>query len=149
MSDLNPKGIPVAINGEERHFLFDYAVIAEIQEEYDSNVLNAIRQLWLEKASPGEYRAKVLIDLTHKLLLDECERTKFLTGEELKVYTRRQVGWLLTQLNADDIVKAILDAWMVSMPKQEEQEEKKEAENPNPKRGTTRKKKESMFPRQS
>ena len=145
MSDINPKGVPVTINGEERHFLFDYAVIAEIQEAYESDVLSAIRQFWMEKRSPGEYNAKVLIDLTHKLLLDECDRAKFFSGEELKTYTRRQVGWLITQANADDIVNAILSAWMMSMPKQEEQTEEKD---PNAERGT-RKKKTSTSPKQS
>lgn len=146
MSDINPKGVPITINGEERHFLFDYSVIAEIQEAYESDVLTAIRKLWMEKMSPGEYQAKVLIDLTHKLLLAECERAKFFTGEELKVYTRRQVGWLITQLNADEIVNAILSAWMISMPKQEEKQEEKD---PNVERGTTRKKKTSTSPRRS
>ena len=144
MSDINPKGVPITINGEERHFLFDYAVIAEIQEAYETDVLNAIKQIWMEKRSPGEYHAKVLIDLTHKLLLDECERAKFFTGEELKVYTRRQVGWLITQANADDIVEAILQSWITSMPKKEEEEE-----DPNAKRGTRRKKKTSTSPEPS
>lgn len=144
MSDINPRGVSVRIGSEERHFIFDYAVIAEIQDAYGSDVLSALKQIWMEKRSPGEYQAKVLIDITHKLLLDECEREKFFTGTELKMYTRRQVGWLITQANADDIVSAILDAWMISMPKKEEEDS-----DPNVKRGTNRKKKTSTSPAQS
>lgn len=130
MSDINPRGVPVRICGEERCFLFTYAVIAEIQEEYDSDVLTAIKQMWMERRSPGEYRAKVLIDLVHKLLLDETEREKTLHGRDLKMYTKRQVGWFLDQLNADDIVKGILEAWTASIPKPDEEED------PNAKRGS-------------
>ena len=138
MSNIKPRGIPVQFGGEERHFLFDYAVIAEIQEAYNSDVLSAIRQLWMERQSPGEYKAKVMIDLVHKLLLDETEREKALNGVELKTYTKRQVGWYIDQQNADDILKAMLQAWSVSIPEPDEDTEPEPEEEPRPngKRGT-------------
>ena len=132
MSDINPRGVPVKFADEERHFLFDYSVIAELPEAYDSAVLSIVRQLWMENRSPGEYRAKVLIDLVHKLLLDECEREKALHDRELKMYTKRQVGWFIDQHNADSIVEAILKAWTVSIPAPDTDED----ESPNGMRGT-------------
>ena len=139
MSDLVPRGVPVQFGMEERHFLFDYAVIAEIQDSYDLDVLSVLRQLFMDKRSPGEYKARVLIDLVHKLLLDETEREKFFHDRDLKTYTKRQVGWMIDQLNADTIVEAILTAWTASIPKPEEEE------SPNAERGTKRRtrKKES------
>ena len=130
MSDLAPRGIPVQFGMEERRFLFDYAVIAEIQEAYDSDVLSAIGQMWLDKHSPGEYRAKVLIDIVHKLLLDETDREKVLYGRELKTYTKKQVGWMIDQGNADNFVEAILKAWTYSIPEPDGDED------PNATRGT-------------
>jgi len=137
MSNLIPRGVPVQFGAEERHFLFDYAVIADLQDSYETDVLSILRQLFMDKRSPGEYQARVLIDLVHKLLLDETEREKYFYDRELKTYTKRQVAWMIDQLNADDLVEAILKAWTVSIPKEEE--------SPNAERGTKRRtlKKES------
>ena len=138
MSTLNPKGVALAFGMEERHLLFDYAVIAEIQEAYDSDVVSVIRQMFLDKASPGEYRAKILVDLVHKLLVDEAERERYLNGIELKSYTKKQVGWMLNRGNADDAVKAIIDAWQVSIPAAEDDGEDDGDDDPNSQRGTER-----------
>jgi len=132
MSALNWQGIPIKIGAEERHIYFDYAVIADIQEEYDSDVLSVINELFLEKRSPGEYKGTVLIDLVHRLLLDETERERFFNGKELKSFSRQEVGWLMDQANADEIVMAIIKAWATSLPEAEGGEE----ENPNAQRGT-------------
>ena len=138
MSTVNPKGVALAFGTEERHLLFDYAVIAEIQEAYDSDVVSVIRQMFLDKASPGEYRAKILVDLVHKLLVDEAERERYLNGIELKSYTKKQVGWMLNRGNADDAVKAIIDAWQVSIPAAEDDGEDDGDDDPNSQRGTER-----------
>ena len=132
MSDINPRGVEVTFGTETRHFLFDYAVIAEIQDAYDSDVVSVFKQMFLDPHSEGEYKARVLIDIVHKLLLDEVDREKYLHGrDDLKTYTKRQVGWLLNRGNADDIVKAIIDAWQESLPKTDEGDD-----DPNVTRGT-------------
>ena len=131
MSTLTPRGIPVEFGTEERHFLFDYAVIAEIQESYETDVLSVLKDLFMDRRSPGEYKAKILIDLVHKLLLDETEREKYLHGRELKTYTKRQVGWMIDQINADALVEAILKAWTTSIPKADDEDT-----DPNGERGT-------------
>ena len=131
MSDIMPRGIPVVFGTEERRLLFDYAVIAEIQDSYDTDVLSVLKELFMDKRSPGEYKARILIDLVHKLLLDETEREKYLYGRELKTYTKRQVGWMIDQGNADTLVEAILKAWTTSMPKADDGDA-----DPNGERGT-------------
>ena len=148
MSDLNPKGIEIEIGGEKRRLLFTYNVIAEIQDDYETGLFQAVNQIIPPENSgalPGEYQAGPLTDIVHKLLCDETERERFLNGNTgLRSYTKQQVGWMITLSNSSQIVKALFDSIRESMPKIEKDEA--EEKSPNVKRGSRKK---STSPEQS
>ena len=45
MSDLRPRGIPVVLDGVERHFLFTLNIIDEIQDRYGKTLHEVIADL--------------------------------------------------------------------------------------------------------
>lgn len=127
MSSLNPKGVPVQINGEERHLLFDYNIIAEIQDKYDSSVIGVIRGCFSTKGEL-ELNARLFIGLLHALLEGERDRAAFLGDKvDLMPYTIRDLGYVVTKESGKDIVDAIMTAWGLSLPEPTEQD-KAEAE---------------------
>lgn len=128
-NDFSPLGVPVIIGGEERRFLFTFNLIAELQQDYESPVFDVLKSMIYDGVN--EYNAVVVIDVVHKLLEDEIEYRKFIGDDtKLKRYTRKQVGWLITNRNVNDIFNAVLQAWGYSMP-----DPKDEDENPNLKSG--------------
>lgn len=127
MSSLNPKGVSVSINGEERHLLFDYNIIAEIQERYDSSVIGVIRNCF-STGGELELNARLFIGLLHILLEGERDREAFYgRGSDLTPYTVRDLGYVVTKETGRGLIDAIMEAWGISLPEPTE-EDKAEAE---------------------
>lgn len=122
MSSYNPKGVKVEIGGEERHFLFDYNVIAEIQEKYDSSVIQVLIRA-MQTNGVQEINASIFISLVHILLEGERERMAFYKAKgALKGYSKKELGFVLDKDNGQAIFDAILEAWHVSIPKPTEED---------------------------
>lgn len=128
MSALNPKGVEVELNGEKRHLLFDYNIIAEIQEKYASSVIGVIRNCF-RTGDDVELNASFFIGLLHILLEGERDRVAFLgIGDtDLHPYTRRELGYLISKQTAQSYIDAIMEAWGISLPEQTA-EDKEEAD---------------------
>lgn len=116
MSDLRPVGVPVIIEGVERHMLFTLNVIDEVQEHYDKPLAEIINEL-MEKASA----VKTMRYLTYALLEDEVQR-KEAAGESLKHYSEKEIGWLITRENQEEILLVILKAYGLALPENEEED---------------------------
>lgn len=123
MSDLKPKGIPVMLDGEERHLLFTLNVIDEVQEHYDCSLEEVIEKLTDKKES-----VKTLRYLVTVLLNDEVER---LNPEGSRTYTEKEAGWMIDQGNMPEVLVAVLKAYGLSLP------EPDEFESPNAQSGQT------------
>jgi hypothetical protein len=118
MSDLRPVGVPIEIDGVERHFLFTLNVIDGLQEDYDADLSQIIKDL-VEDGKTD----KMLRHIVTALLEDEAERAKALRGEELERYTEQGVGWLITLENKEAFLLAVLKAYGVSIPEADEDDD--------------------------
>lgn len=114
MSDLRPVGVPVTIEGVERHFLFTLNVIDEIQERFDTALSEVLGKLVEERKN------EKLIYLVTTLLNDEARREKHFENKELKVYTEQEIGWILDEERKVEFIVAILSAYGVSLPEPDE-----------------------------
>ena len=112
MSDLRPVGIPVEIEGVERHFLFTLNVIDEIQEHYGKDLAEVIDNLTDKETSIATMRY-----LVTTLLNDEAERE---SSKNLKGYSEKEIGWMLSLDNISEFLTLILSAYGVSLPKPDE-----------------------------
>lgn len=116
MRELRPTGVPVQLNGVERHFLFTLNVIDEIQSHYNMTVINALEKIF----DPNE-ESKATRFFVHTLLSDELEREKWRNPEsDLNPINEKEVGWLINRFNIDEIRTAILAAYRISMPEAED-----------------------------
>lgn len=116
MSDLRPRGIPIIFDGVERHFLFTLNLVDEIQEKYGKNLLQVLDQMVKEDQSEHTLR-----DITVMLLNDEAERAER-RGQEIPKVTEADVGEMIGLDNYWDVVKAILEAYGISLPEPEEED---------------------------
>ena len=114
MSDLRPTGTPVVVEGEERHLLFTLNAIDELQESFDLDLGQIVDNLTDKQLSSDTLRKMLTI-----LLNDEAER-EALKGNELKRYTVKEIGWVLTLDNQLEYALAILKAYGLSLPEAEE-----------------------------
>nr|DAV48399.1 MAG TPA: tail tube protein [Caudoviricetes sp.] len=114
MSDLRPKGVTITIDGTERNLLFTLNVIDEIQDHYDM----AMTEVW-DKLTDKREAEKTIRYLLCTLLNDEAEREKR-NGRELKNYTEKEVGWIISVDDVDEILSALLKAYGVSLPEPDE-----------------------------
>lgn len=112
MSKLQPKGETLVLDGVERHLLFTLNAVDEIQENYDCGLEEVIDKLTDKKESINTLRYLVMV-----LLNDEAERSQ---QENCKVYTEREVGWLITQENVLEVTMAVLKAYGLSLPEPDE-----------------------------
>jgi hypothetical protein len=133
MSDLQPAGAKVTIEGVERTLLWDYGVIEKVQEMYGQHPVFAIEKIfWEDGKGLRHYQAKPVLDLLEILLNNEIRRQKYFDGSsDLKPYTREQLGMIVDRQNASDIVGAIVASWTGSIPggDAEPEEEKKDSKN--------------------
>ncbi len=118
MSDLRPVGVPITLDGTERHFLFTLNAIDEVQSHYDTDVLNALDNLFDEKK-----KMEALRFFTSTLLNDEYQREKWKKPDtELKEVSVQQAGWIINVDNIADVTAAILEAYRISLPDQEDED---------------------------
>lgn len=114
MSDLRPRGVSVEIDGVERYMLFTLNAIDELQEYYKEDLGTIIDRL-----TDKEEAVSTLRQILATLLNDEAER-EAVSGKELKRYTVKEVGWLVSLDNQEQILLAILEAYGLSLPEGEE-----------------------------
>ncbi len=116
MSDMRPKGIPVMLDGVERHILFSLNVIDNIQDQFDLSLEEVIDQLTDKRKSNQTLKL-----LLKTLLEDEIERKEYAREEHgLKRYTEKELGWLISQENVAEVMLAVLRAYGVSLPELED-----------------------------
>lgn len=116
MSDLRPTGVPVMIDGVERHFLFTLNVIDKIQSHYDAGMIEALGKLFDEREQFQALRV-----FAQALLDDEVEREKWKNPDaDIKAYSDKEIGWLISADNSSEIKTGILTAYHISIPDPDE-----------------------------
>ena len=119
MSNLNPKGIEVEIGGEKRFFLFTLNSIMEIQDHYDLPLTEVIDLLTDKRKAASCMRYLVFV-----LLNEEYEREKQKDpGTTLKKWTEKEVGNLITQQTYAGIFLSLLQAYGLSLPEKDEEDD--------------------------
>lgn len=117
MSDLRPRGVPVTVEGVERHFLFTLNAIDEIQDHYGKPLSETIQELADDTKS-----VRIMRYLIAVLLNDEAERERAAGKGELKTYTEQEAGWLAEKNEMVKYTMAILTAYGVSLPEAEDED---------------------------
>ena len=115
MSDLRPRGVPIVLDGEERHLLFTLNVICELQDRRDKALNEIMEELADEKKSP--YAMREIVTL---LLNDEAERTEKKSGVQHEKVTEREVGTMVAMDNYSEVMRAIFRAYGQSFPEPED-----------------------------
>lgn len=112
MSDLRPRGIPVVINGEERHLLFTLNAIDKVQSKYGKDASEVLDQI------AGEYpEGRTMLEVLRILTEDEAEREKAADPESaLKPVDEKALGWYIGADNYFDVMRTIYAAYGISLP---------------------------------
>lgn len=122
MGRLRPTGVPVTIGGTERHLLFTLNAIDEIQERNDAPLGEVVSKLADEKEANKALRSIVTI-----LLNDEVERLSYKNGKnEFDILDEKQVGWMITKENIDEVAVAVLKAYGCDLPETDESDPNRE-----------------------
>lgn len=116
MSDLKPRGVPVMVEGVERHFLFTLNVIDEIQDHYNLALSEVI-----DKLTDKSQAYKTLRYIIMALLNDEAERENATGNDKYKKVTEKETGWLITLENEEEILIAVFKAYGLSLPEGEDE----------------------------
>ena len=123
MSDLRPRGIPILVNGEERHLLFTLNIIDEIQDRYEKTLSEVLDDVTNEDVS-----GHMLRDVLVMLLNDEVAREKYRDPESaMKEITEQEAGWLIGLDNRFALVASVLKAYGVSLPEPEDDDPNRES----------------------
>lgn len=109
MSDLRPTGVPIEIEGVERHLLFTLNAIDDIQEHFDMELSKVIGNLMDEDTATITLRY-----VLRALLNDEAER------KNLKQYSDKEIGWIITIDNRIKITMQVLKAYGISLPSEKD-----------------------------
>lgn len=119
MSDLRPQGIKVSFDGVEREFLFTLNAIDALQAKYGKTVIEVLKDISDQKKLP-----KVIKTVTSILLTDEAERKKWKDPDStLPAISEREAGWLVTEKNINEVTSAILNAYSISVPEPNEDDD--------------------------
>lgn len=127
MSDLNPKGIPVELGGQERNLLFTINAIDEVQEALNMPLFDAIQ--YAADAADNKLDHETITGFrTLVTVLLNC-------GQKEKV-TEEEVGQMLTLPKYHEMAWKVLEAFGVSIPEpQDDEEDETEEEAPNAQTG--------------
>ena len=125
MSDLNPKGIVVVINGQEHHLLLTIHKIDEIQARCNMPLHDAIGAV----AEAAGENTDTEVMKTFCTVLSVLLST---SGHEVAAEDIRET---LDYREYSSTAWAILAAYGISMPESDEEEEDGEEESPNRKIG--------------
>lgn len=115
MSRLQPRGIPIVLEGEERHFLFTLNTIDVLQDKYGKSMDEIFEELQEEETATNTLKEIVTV-----LLNKESEREKRLGGRDIPKITENEVGELIGMDNIGEIVTAVFRAYGYSMPEADE-----------------------------
>lgn len=126
MSNLKPRGIPIVLEGEERHFLFTLNTIDEIQDKYDKSMGEIFEELQEEETAMDTLKEIVTV-----LLNKEAEREKRLKGRDIPEITEEEVGELIGMDNVGEVVMAVFRAYGYSMPEADENDPNQESGQQN------------------
>lgn len=133
MSDLQPRGVPVTIAGEERKLLLSLSAIDHIQELYPGKSVYAVLLEMIEnhkKQVPG-YQ-KTICNLLSVLWNDAVMRDHLLNPEQPigERYEPEQIAYFINIYNLVDTENAIIEACRISTPDDDDDED----DDPNMKR---------------
>lgn len=115
MSRLQPRGIPIVLEGEERHFLFTLNTIDVLQDKHGKSMDEIFEELQEEETATNTLKEIVTV-----LLNKEAEREKRLGGRDIPETTEEEVGELIGMDNIGEIVNAVFRAYGYSMPEADE-----------------------------
>ena len=115
MSRLQPRGIPIVLEGEERHFLFTLNTIDVLQDKYGKSMDEIFEELQEEETATNTLKEIVTV-----LLNKEAEREKRLGGRDIPETTEEEAGELIGMDNFGEILKALFRAYGYSMPEADE-----------------------------
>lgn len=115
MSRLQPRGIPIVLEGEERHFLFTLNTIDVLQDKYGKSMDEIFEELQEEETATNTLKEIVTV-----LLNKEAEREKRLGGRDIPETTEEEAGELIGMDNIGEIVNAVFRAYGYSMPEADE-----------------------------
>lgn len=126
MSDLRPTGTAVEIGGQEHRLLFTISVIDEIQDKCNMPLVDAIRHV-IDVASGSTDKEHLTV--FYKVL------AALLNREKDKMQEAEEIDGLIRPLAFAGIANKILEAFGISMPDPDEEDEEPEESDPNRKTG--------------
>ena len=135
-SKLRPHGVKINFNNEERELLFTLNVVDELQNRSEKSLPEFLKDMLDRESESDISPIKTILSV---LLQDEAERKEFLTGEKIKTYTEKEVGWILNLENYAEYMERILEAYGISMPSAddlEDIEDEVDDDDPNSTRAT-------------
>lgn len=126
MSDLQPRGVPVTIAGEERKLLLSLSSIDHIQELYPGKSVYAVLLEMIEnhkKQVPG-YQ-KMVCNLLSVLWNDAVTRDHLLNPEQPigERYEPEQIAYFINIYNLVDTENAIIEACRISTPNDDDEDD--------------------------
>lgn len=125
MSDLNPKGIVVVINGQEYHLLLTINKIDEIQARCNMPLHDAISVI---ANAAGD-------DTDPEVMKTFCAVLSVLLSTPEHEVTEEDIRERVEYREYSSTAWAILAAYGISMPESDEDDEDEEEERPNQKTG--------------
>lgn len=129
MSDLRPKGIKVALGGQERRLLFSINAIDGIQEKCNMPLYDAMK--YIARAADGKKDHDTLVQY-------RTVTTVLLNEENDGSLTEKEVGKMITLENYQDIAQNILLAYGIAIPDPDEgddMDDDEEDDHPNAETG--------------
>ena len=128
MSDVKPRGVPIELDGATRHFFFTLNVIDQLEDEYDKTLYEIVDELTVTNRN-----SHMLRDVVTVLLNSEAERNVRLGADTAQMaVSQEDVGEMIGLDNYNEVLRAVLEAYGVSLP------EKEEDEDPNGMSGQTK-----------
>lgn len=117
MSDMKPRGTPITLGREERHFLFTLNLIDQLEDKYGKTMQSIIEDMTAENAD-----RHMLRDVVTMLLNNEAARSRRQddTSQELREVTEEEVGDMIDLDNYYIVLRAILQAYGISLPEPED-----------------------------
>jgi hypothetical protein len=117
--ELAPIGVPINIDGKERHLLFTVNVIDDIQEHYNLPIAEAvIKTMSKDKESFSHLRYILMV-----LINEDVEIHNDESDEKWKPVTEKYVGRKITIDNAGIVAAAMFTAFTRSLPKSDEDDD--------------------------
>lgn len=131
MSDLQPKGVKVNFDGVEREFLFTFSAIDELESRFDKPITEILKE------ATNFAKRDVIRAIVTALVNADVTRHNYSHSDEWETVDDDYVGSFLYEDikggNVPGIFRAIMEAYGLSAPKPDEDED------PNRKSGRRKK----------